>query len=114
MFGVRARTVGDDDEILRMTVEGAIAVTNDRDLLDRISQYNGVGIECVEKEKCLKRVWKILGREPVFPGLCVYCGAHLLQSAEGYWRCPKCGHLYWKGSHWPAIMALLRRLKNGR
>jgi len=28
---------------------------------------------------------------------------------DDYWACPKCGSVYWRGSHWPRIMETLKR-----
>jgi len=28
---------------------------------------------------------------------------------DEYWACPRCGSVYWRGSHWPKIVEMLRR-----
>jgi uncharacterized protein with PIN domain len=27
---------------------------------------------------------------------------------DDFWKCPKCGHIYWQGAHWGRIRATLR------
>jgi uncharacterized protein with PIN domain len=26
---------------------------------------------------------------------------------DDFWKCPKCGHIYWQGAHWGRIRATL-------
>jgi uncharacterized protein with PIN domain len=28
-----------------------------------------------------------------------------------FWKCPKCGHIYWQGAHWSSIRATLEEAK---
>jgi uncharacterized protein with PIN domain len=30
---------------------------------------------------------------------------------DEFWKCPKCGHIYWKGAHWEGIRATLEEAK---
>ncbi len=30
---------------------------------------------------------------------------------DEFWKCPKCGHIYWQGSHWDGIRATLEEAK---
>lgn len=30
---------------------------------------------------------------------------------DKFWKCPKCGHLYWQGAHWKQIMQTLTQAK---
>jgi uncharacterized protein with PIN domain len=31
-----------------------------------------------------------------------------------FWKCPKCGHIYWKGAHWKGIRATIEKAKKNR
>ena len=31
---------------------------------------------------------------------------------DEFWKCPKCGHIYWQGAHWEGIHATLEKAKN--
>jgi uncharacterized protein with PIN domain len=31
---------------------------------------------------------------------------------DEFWKCPKCGHIYWQGAHWEGICATLEKAKN--
>jgi uncharacterized protein with PIN domain len=33
---------------------------------------------------------------------------------DEFWKCPKCGHIYWQGSHWEGIHATLEKAKKFR
>jgi uncharacterized protein with PIN domain len=30
---------------------------------------------------------------------------------DEFWKCPKCGHIYWQGAHWEGIRATLKEAK---
>ncbi len=30
---------------------------------------------------------------------------------DEFWKCPKCGHIYWQGAHWEGIRATLEKAK---
>jgi uncharacterized protein with PIN domain len=30
---------------------------------------------------------------------------------DEFWKCPKCGHIYWQGAHWNGILATLEEAK---
>jgi uncharacterized protein len=30
---------------------------------------------------------------------------------DEFWKCPKCGHIYWQGAHWKGIIATLEEAK---
>jgi uncharacterized protein with PIN domain len=30
---------------------------------------------------------------------------------DEFWKCPKCGHIYWQGAHWEGIHATLEKAK---
>ncbi len=30
---------------------------------------------------------------------------------DEFWKCPKCGHIYWQGAHWDGIRATLEEAK---
>jgi uncharacterized protein with PIN domain len=33
---------------------------------------------------------------------------------DEFWKCPKCGHIYWQGAHWEGIRATLEEAKKFR
>ncbi len=33
---------------------------------------------------------------------------------DEFWKCPKCGHIYWQGAHWGRIRATLEKAKKIR
>ena len=33
---------------------------------------------------------------------------------DKFWKCPKCGHIYWQGAHWGRIRATLEEAKKFR
>jgi uncharacterized protein with PIN domain len=33
---------------------------------------------------------------------------------DEFWKCPKCGHIYWQGAHWGRIRATLEEAKKFR
>ncbi|HUT17356.1 MAG TPA: Mut7-C RNAse domain-containing protein [Acidobacteriota bacterium] len=33
---------------------------------------------------------------------------------DEFWKCPKCGHIYWQGAHWGRIRATLEKAKTFR
>ena len=33
---------------------------------------------------------------------------------DEFWKCPKCGHIYWQGAHWEGIRATLEKAKKFR
>jgi uncharacterized protein with PIN domain len=33
---------------------------------------------------------------------------------DEFWKCPKCGHIYWQGAHWEGIHATLEEAKKIR
>lgn len=40
--------------------------------------------------------------------------AYVLQSQEDFWRCPSCGQIYWRGSHFERAKAWLHRALTDR
>ena len=37
--------------------------------------------------------------------------SYILEKYETYWVCPKCGKVYWKGTHWITIEKILKNVK---
>ena len=33
---------------------------------------------------------------------------------DEFWKCPKCGHIYWQGAHWKGILATLEEAKKNQ
>ena len=63
---------------------------------------------------------------PILPARCMACGGDLVEvpkhtvageapplayrNCERFWRCARCGKLFWKGTHWTRIARLLEDL----
>ena len=39
---------------------------------------------------------------------------HTFTYYDEFWKCPKCGHIYWQGAHWEGIRATLEEAKKIR
>jgi uncharacterized protein len=124
---------GDDSGLLRLCEgEGRILLTSDRSL-SRRARAKKVPVILLEGGGDSKRI-AALGREAGRQGirlnrgepLCSLCGAPLqpLKRADVassvphtvltrhrlFFRCERCGQLYWRGSHWKKLRSMARRL----
>jgi uncharacterized protein len=125
---------GDDTELLALALsEGRVVLTSDRSLAARAGA-KGVRALLVEGSNDRARIRGIV-RSARLAGvtlqrgdsLCSNCGGELQAisraSALGmvppavgrrhrlFFRCLKCGQIYWRGSHWKKLMSLARLLK---
>ncbi len=111
--------------------EGRIIVTRDRGLFIRARKK---GLDAVlifpefTTEQSLARIAVKTGIKLSFDPertRCPYCNVRLVKltraealslvpprvvtAYETFWRCPKCGRVYWKGSHWKTINEVLKK-----
>jgi uncharacterized protein with PIN domain len=119
----------EDAEIAAISAsQRRIVLTRDRDLLIRKEILHGCYVRALKAEE---QVQQVLLRYRLAPqarpfSLCLHCNEVLRTVAsseveEGlptqvralhheFSRCDTCGRVYWKGSHWRRMDALLRRL----
>ncbi len=122
-------TDGDDDALLARAAAGQrVLLTRDRELAERVDST--VLIESTELEEQLRRVLDAAGVEICEDALltrCILCNrevvavdkagvedevpVHAYQTHEQFWRCPSCGRVYWRGTHWDNMRRFIRRLK---
>lgn len=129
---VYANTI-DDEEIERLCVEeGRIALTRDRELLKRRAITHGCYVRALQPRRQLHEVFARLdlaGSVRPFT-LCLSCNAPLRAVAkhqvidalppvarERYDRfstCDVCRRVFWEGSHWKRLRAIVDELAAGR
>lgn len=123
----------DDAELVRQALaESRIVLTSDQKLLERRVFTTGrlgyvrlpVGLR---REAQFLRVVETLHIRPGWPR-CTVCNGRLLSVPRGkvadrvpartliwlreFYRCTDCDHVFWRGSHWRRIAALLDRIDN--
>lgn len=121
----------DDAEIAAISSsQNRIVLTRDRDLLIRKEIMLGCYVRALKAEE---QAQQVLLRYQLAPhanpfSLCLSCNAPLRSAAkcevesclpprvrelhQEFSRCDLCGRVYWKGSHWQRMDALLGRLLN--
>ena len=109
----------DDTALLEQAKkEGRVLLTRDRQLAGRTS--GGLGIRSDQLEEQLEEVRRAFGITAQDAlSRCSVCNAQITrlppEEAKGkvpdavlarhteFWRCPDCGRVYWKGSHFEAL-----------
>jgi len=118
-----------DAEIAAISIEQKrIVLTRDRDLLIRKGIMHGCYVRPLKAEPQAQQVLDRYGlaRQARPFTLCLHCNAPLRTAEKSaveaalppqvralhhdFSRCDVCGRVYWKGSHWQRMDALLRRL----
>lgn len=122
---------GDDDALLeRAAAEERVLLTRDKELAGRAD--SAVLIESTELEGQLRRVMDATDveiREEAMLTRCTVCNeaviavdkaeleeeeevpVHAYETHERFWRCPSCGRVYWRGTHWDNMRRFIQRLK---
>lgn len=120
--------LGDDRLIAQSVAEGRVLLSRDRQLLMRAAVRQGCHVPDVglrEQLAYLVTRFQLCGFARPF-SRCMDCNG-LLQSVtlaeledmpppgvmemqDAYWRCSGCGKLYWRGTHWRELNALVRGL----
>lgn len=116
----------EDAEIERIAArEGRIVLTRDRDLLKRRTITHGCYVHAIKAAQQLREIFERLdlARSARPLSLCLHCNAPLLplarecavpqvppRVAASYQRfstCGQCRRVFWEGSHWRSMRALL-------
>jgi uncharacterized protein with PIN domain len=119
----------DDADLARICKhEGRIVLSRDRELLKRSLISHGY---CLRSDKPLEQLLEVLRRfdlrSKVRPfSRCLRCNSVLVQIdraqaaasvppyVAGYYqrfqRCPECGRIYWRGSHWENMKSVMASL----
>jgi uncharacterized protein len=105
--------------------EGRVVLTRDRELLKRRTIAQGCYLHAIKPEQQLRELFERLGlRAESTPfSLCLHCNAPLRAvgrsdvvdklppavsaTHDEFTTCDQCGRVYWKGSHWKRMKALL-------
>jgi len=123
--------IGDAEVVRRAEREGRMLLTSDSGIMERRPVREG-RVKCLmlprglANEEALSYVMGALGLE-LRPARCMACGGELKslpkESVEGeapprvyraydeFFRCDRCGKLFWHGSHWEKIVATLERAR---
>ena len=120
--------IGDDEVEAFAEVGGRIALTRDRELLKRRGVLRGCYVRALKPEGQLREVSARFGlREAMRPfSLCLACNVPLQPRARAdvldrlppavrathdtFLGCARCGGVFWQGSHWRRMRALLDRV----
>ncbi|GBD10578.1 hypothetical protein HRbin23_00222 [bacterium HR23] len=132
-YDVRPAPTASDHALLAIArEEGRVLLTRDRRLAVSLSARRGqVSILLVHSERLPEQLQEVLA----WPGLgppqpfsrCIRCNTplgpappevvavlappYVQRTQKEFRRCPTCGRLYWRGSHWQNIQHLLATLK---
>ena len=119
----------DDAALLRQAAsEQRRLLTRDKELASR--NDDAILIESTDLEEQLRRVIEATGmdlsREAML-SRCTVCNTpvckvekaavagevpeHAYEQHEEFWRCPSCGRIYWKGTHWDNMQDFIQRLR---
>lgn len=102
--------------------DGRVLLTRDKELATRCEGAVRVRSDVLEEQ--VREVTKALGLKLVDPlSRCSVCNGVLeavpLEAVQdlvpegvwsrhpGFWRCPRCGKVYWQGSHWDKMVERL-------
>ncbi len=123
----------DDDEIAEIAInEGRILLTRDTSFLRRKSVFSGelkvvyiIHDDVREQLRQVVRALDLLPQSRPF-SLCICCNEELLPCAkeevrelvppyvystqENFMRCPRCGRIYWRGTHWHRMKEVISSL----
>ncbi len=118
----------EDDELIELArAEGRILLTADRELWRRRQGSHKIFISSDKWQEQLRELARVLplDTEHLFTR-CIECNLPLEQvsreearglvppyvyaTQEGFGRCPECGRIYWRGSHFAHALAEVRRL----
>jgi uncharacterized protein len=118
---------GSDEALMaRARTDGRLIVTRDHALARR----RGVAALLVESESLAEQFAEVHAALPIPPQPFTRCGEcnglletldreaaralvppYVWQTQHEFWRCPDCSRAYWKGTHWPSLLAELEELK---
>jgi uncharacterized protein len=124
-----AATISDGELIAKMLREDRLVITRDRQLADRIEAGRVVLVDIDSPEEQLRQVIQKL-KIPIikeqFFSRCLLCNEvcreinpndikdnvfpYILKTKDQFRRCPKCGRLFWQGSHYKHMIANLDKI----
>ncbi len=132
LLGYDALYLQAEDTLLarRARAEGRLLLTRDRELAKR----RGLRVLLVEAQELEAQLREILPRLPALPPQapprCMLCNEPLrpISHAEAselvppyvaahhddFKQCPRCGRVYWRGTHWDGIVHLLEAVREGQ
>jgi len=124
----------DDRELLRRAAEGGGTILSSDGPMFQRNVIRSGEIRALYVPQQLSRleqfrfVMRKLGL-PLLPPRCMACGGGLAEvpkhavageapplayrHCERFWRCDRCGQLFWRGTHWTRITRLLETLEEG-
>ena len=122
-----------DDQLLleQLRSENRILLSRDRELVRLAGEGRAYFVRSQRPDRQVAEVVKAFGLEPnaYLFSRCSLCNepvqrvdkAEVLQSIppyvaetqEEFWRCPDCGQIYWRGSHYTRAVNWLRRALGG-
>lgn len=123
---IYANTIHDDEIEARAVEEGRIVLTRDRELLKRRGVEFGCYVRALHAQEQLQDVFARYGlAERARPfTVCLHCNAPLRsvpkaavlerlppavrETQEAFSTCDCCGRVFWKGSHWKRMAAMLQ------
>ena len=122
---IYANTIHDDEIEERAMEEGRVVLTRDRELLKRRGIDYGGYVRALHAQEQLEDVFRRYGlAERARPfTLCLHCNAPLRRVAKAevlerlppavrasqadFTTCDGCGRVFWKGTHWQRMAAML-------
>lgn len=117
---------GSDEALMaRARIDDRLIVTRDHALARR----RGVAALLIESESLAEQLAEVRAALPIPPQPFARCGEcngllqtldrdaaralvppYVWQTQDAFWRCTGCGRIYWKGTHWPGLLAELEEL----
>ncbi len=119
-----------DEFLLQKSRENYIVVTSDRSLYQRVIREGGRA-SFIQSSELTEQLIELSREVPLEINLeesrCPLCNGELeevgrdevagavprsvLQRHELFWRCVRCGKIYWQGTHWKNILATLEEFE---
>ena len=122
-----------DDTVEALAIdEQRTILTRDRELLKRRTITHGCFVRAIRPEEQFRELARRLGLSRVARpfSLCLHCNAPLRavpkaevlaqlpdsvrDTQDAFSKCDRCGRVYWKGSHYQRMAALIERAMPGR
>jgi hypothetical protein len=126
---------GDDSRMVATALaEGRVILTRDTEIMKRrvitSGRLNAILIRSDEPELQIHQIIDTLGLDCQFKpfSLCLECNQplvvrdkqevkdlvppYVLQTQSHYMECPACHRIYWKGTHWTAMLQKLKGFMN--
>ncbi len=130
-YDVKYSNRADDDELIALTTkEKRILLTHDLQLYRQatakgIDAFYFEGKTSEEKLAQLAKRYSLNLRIDMTTSRCPRCNTRVkpiskkqavkqvepntLTNYDGFWKCPKCGKIYWQGAHWKGIGKTLEK-----